>query len=276
MALYDDVSRLMRHVAAEVLVPRFRRLPAEEVSEKSPGEIVTSADLEAERRLAEGLARLCPSARVIGEEAVAADPQLLDRSDNGFAWLIDPLDGTANYASGRSPFGIMVALIGDGVPQLGWILDPLSGRMCFAERGQGATCNGKVVRTRPTGRIRPVAALGTHFLSPEKRERVHAAASSRLERVPVPMCAAESYPRVALGTNDIAMFQRILPWDHAAGALFVTEAGGCVTHWDCAPYRVGGSGKGILIAAGRHEWEVAAEVLLEPSAGLVEAERHAA
>jgi fructose-1,6-bisphosphatase/inositol monophosphatase family enzyme len=81
---------------------------------------------------------------------------------------------------------------------------------------------------------------------------------------------------VALGTNDIAMFQRILPWDHAAGALFVTEAGGCVTHWDCAPYRVGGSGKGILIAAGRHEWEVAAEVLLEPSAGLVEAERHAA
>jgi fructose-1,6-bisphosphatase/inositol monophosphatase family enzyme len=90
------------------------------------------------------------------------------------------------------------------------------------------------------------------------------------------MCAAESYPRVVLGTNDIAMFQRILPWDHAAGALFVTEAGGCVTHWDCTPYRVGGPGKGILVAAGRHEWEVAAEALLGASAGLVEAERHAA
>lgn len=276
MALYDDVSDLMRRVAAEVLVPRFRRLTADEVAEKSPGEIVTSADLEAERRLAEGLARLCPSARVIGEEAVAADPQLLDRADQGIVWLIDPLDGTANYASGHAPFGIMVALIGDGVPQMGWILDPLSGRMCFAERGQGAMCNETPVRTKPTGRIRPIAALGTHFLSPERRERVHAAAASRLKRAPVPMCAAESYPRVVLGENDIAMFQRILPWDHAAGALFVTEAGGRVTHWNGAPYRVGGQGKGVLIAAGPHEWELAAQVLLGPSAGLVEAERHAA
>src|SRR5690606_40867786 len=63
---------------------------------------------------------------------------------------------------------------------------------------------------------------------------------------------------------------------HAAGALFVSEAGGIVTHWDCSPYRVGGPGKGVLIAAGRREWDLAAEVLLGPAAGLVEAERHAA
>lgn len=276
MAIYDDVSDLMRRVAAEVLVPRFRRLTADEVSEKSPGEIVTSADLEAERRLAEGLARLCPSARVIGEEAAAADPQLLDRAGEGLAWLIDPLDGTANYAAGRAPFGIMVALVGDGVPQMGWILDALTGRICFAERGQGAMCDEQPVRAEPTGRIRPVAALGTHFLSAERRERVHAVAASRFDRVPVPMCAAESYPRVVFGRNDIAMFQRILPWDHAAGALLVSEAGGIVTHWDCSPYRVGGHGKGVLIAAGRREWDLAAELLLGPAAGLVEAERHAA
>lgn len=276
MAFYEDVSALMRRVAAEVLVPRFRRLSIDEVSEKSPGEIVTVADLEAERRLAEGLTRLCPSAHVIGEEAATFDPQLLARASRGMVWLIDPLDGTANYASGHAPFGIMVALIGDGTPQMGWILDPLTGRMCFAERGRGAMCNNRTVRTRPTGRIRPIAALGTHFLSPERRERVHRIAASRLECVPVPMCAAESYPRVALGINDISMFQRILPWDHAAGALFVTEAGGCVTHWDGSPYRVGGPGKGVLIAAGRHEWDIAAELLLGPAAGLVEAERHAA
>ena len=276
MALYDDVSTLMRRVAAEVLIPRFRRLSADEVSEKSPGEIVTCVDLESERRLAEGLARLCPSACIIGEETAAADPRLLGRAGSGIAWLIDPLDGTANYVSGRAPFGIMVALVGDGIPQMGWILDALTGRMCFAERGRGAMCDERSVKAKPTGRARPVAALGTHFLSVKQRDRVHAAAASRFDRVPVPMCAAESYPRIVFGRNDIAMFQRILPWDHAAGALFVSEAGGIVTHWDCSPYRVGGSGKGVLIAAGRREWDLAAEVLLGPAAGLVEAERHAA
>lgn len=276
MALYDDVSALMRRVAADVLVPRFRRLSPGEVSEKSPGEIVTCADLESERRLAEGLSRLCPAARVIGEEAAAADPGLLDCADRGIAWLIDPLDGTGNYASGRAPFGMMVALIGNGVPQMGWILDPLTGRMCFAERGQGAMWNERPVKARSTGRTRPVAALGTHFLPVEQRERVHRVAAPHFDRVPVPMCAAETYPRVAFGQNDIAMFQRILPWDHAAGALFVSEAGGIVTHWDCSPYRVGGPGKGVLIAAGRREWDLAADILLGPAAGLVEGERYAA
>jgi fructose-1,6-bisphosphatase/inositol monophosphatase family enzyme len=78
------------------------------------------------------------------------------------------------------------------------------------------------------------------------------------------------------GEDDIALFQRILPWDHAAGALFVTEAGGMVTHWDGSPWRVGGSGLGVLAAATPRLWERAADVLLSPAAGLVERDRIAA
>jgi len=271
-----QVSKLMRTVAAEVVLPRYQHLRAGEIAEKSPGEVVTCVDLEAELRLSAGLADLLPSALLVGEEAVAADPSLLDKVGEGVVWLIDPLDGTRNYSEGRAPFGMMVALVVDGEPQMGWMLDPLTDRMCFAERGQGAYCDDARVTTDSTPRDRPIAALGTHFLSPRRREEVHAAASRHFERVAVPMCAAESYPRLVLGRDDIMLFQRSLPWDHAAGALFVTEAGGRISHWDLSDYRVGGPSSGILAASDAGLWERAAEVLIVPAAGYSAAVERAA
>jgi len=276
MALREQVEALMRGVAAEAVVPRFRRLAAHEIVEKSPGEIVTSADREAERRLHDGLAALDRGARIVGEEAAAADPELLDDLGAGLVWLIDPLDGTANFAAGRGPFGMMVALVEDGAPIAGWMLDPLSGRLCHAERGRGAQCDGAPVRARATGANPPLAALATQFLPAERRARIHAHAGGRLDLVPIPRCAAESYPRLAFGENDIGLFQRTLAWDHAAGALFLAEAGGRVTHWDGGPYRIGGDGVGILAAATPRLWETAAEVLLAPGAGILEREERAA
>ncbi len=264
MSLYDGVTQLMQQVAADVVLPRYRRLRAGQVFEKSPGEVVTSVDLEAERRLSHGLRALLPAARIVGEEAVAANPALLDRIGQGAVWLVDPLDGTANYASGRGPCGMMIALVVDGLPQMAWILDPQSGRMVFCERGRGAWCQGqRVLCSRPL-RHRPTAALGTHFLPPARRELVHACAQRQFERVPVPMCAAESYTRLVLGPDDVMLFQRSLPWDHAAGALFVTEAGGKITHWDGSEYRVGGGGSGVLAAVTDGLWQQASAVLLAP------------
>lgn len=276
MPLHEEVSALMRTVAAEVVMPRFRGLADAEIAIKSAGEVVTIVDREAEPRLHDGLAGLGLGARIIGEEATEENPGLLDGVGEGLVWLIDPLDGTANFASGRGPFGMMVALVENGSTVAGWMLDPLSGRMCHAVRGMGATCDGAVVRARSSGAPRPRAALGTHFLAPDRRARVHARADLDLDVVPVPRCAAASYPRLVHGEDDVALFQRILPWDHAAGALFVTEAGGLVTHWDGAPWRVGGRGRGVLAAASPWLWERAANVLLHPAAGLVEEDRLAA
>lgn len=270
MPLRDQVSTLMRDVAADVVMPRFRLLAPEEIDEKSPGEIVTIVDRESERRLHDGLAALGLGARIVGEEAAEADADLLEGVDRGLVWLIDPLDGTANFAEGRAPFGMMVALVEDGAPLAAWILDPLAGRLCHAERGKGATCDGQPVRARSATRRAPRAALGTHFLPPDRRERVHAAAANGLAVQPVPRCAAESYPRLVLGQDDVALFQRILPWDHAAGALFLTETGGKATHWDGRPYRVGGTGQGMLAAATPDLWQAAADILLGAEAGLVD------
>lgn len=272
MSLRQQVAALMREVAGTVVMPRFRTLEPHEIAEKRPGEIVTRADREAELRLRDGLDALQLGARIVGEEAAEEAPELLDDIGSGLVWLVDPLDGTANFAAGRSPFGIMVALVDNGEPLAGWMFDPVSGRLCHAERGKGATCDSVTVRAQASGSPRPIAALGTQFLPAERRARVHAHAARRFDLIPIPRCAAESYPRIALGQNDVTLFQRILPWDHAAGALFVTEAGGEVRHWDHRPYRVGSGSPGVLVAATPHLWSTAASTLLGIGAGLVEPE----
>lgn len=261
MTLHSQVAMLMRRVAADVVTPRFRTLAAHEIADKGAGEIVTCADHEAEAALRDGLARLDVDARIVGEEACAADPSLLDGIGHGRVWLIDPLDGTANFAAGRQPFGMMIALVEDGVPMAGWMLDPVSGRLCEAVRGAGATIDGRPVRARGTGAARPVASLGTQFMDAPRRAAVHAAAETRFDLESIPRCAAESYPRLVLGRNDVALFQRILPWDHAAGLLFLTEAGGHATHWDGTAYRIGSASTGVLLAASEQSHAMAAKRL---------------
>lgn len=272
MALRDHVSAIMRGVATTVVTPRFRALSTQDIAEKSPGEVVTIVDREAEAWLYDGLSALGIGARIVGEEAAAQDPHLLQNIDKGLVWLIDPLDGTANFAAGRVPFGMMVALVEDGIPLEGWILDPLSGRMCHARRGHGATCDSRPIRANGTGEWPPQAALGTQFLTASQRDRVHTAAERALNLVPIPRCAAESYARLTLGKDDVALFQRILPWDHAAGVVLLTEAGGYATHWDGTPFRIGGTGAGILAAASEPLWDCAAKALLTPEIGLTRME----
>ncbi len=157
--LSDSVAALMRRVAADVVMPRYRNLAHHEVIEKAADELVTIADREAELYLNEGVARIIPEAGIVGEEAVSADPSLLGDLGNGLKWLIDPIDGTGNFAAGKPPFGLMIALIDSGIVQASWMLDPLTDRLCCAALGarcddQWRACHGKADR-----RVLPVAGI---------------------------------------------------------------------------------------------------------------------
>jgi fructose-1,6-bisphosphatase/inositol monophosphatase family enzyme len=263
MSLHSEVAALLRDVAAHVVLPRFRALRAQDIAEKSPGEIVTVVDRDAERMLCDGLDRLNIGARIVGEEAAAQYPEVLDGIGSGLVWLVDPLDGTANFAEGRVPFGMMIALVSDGLPIASWMFDPMTGRMCQAALGKGAMVDGVVVRSRQKVRLQPIASLATQFMAPDRRACVHDQAEQHFRLVPIPRCAAESYPRLVLGQNDVALFQRILPWDHAAGVLFLEEAGGRATPWDGTPSRVGSHSSGLLVAATDESWQLAAETFLD-------------
>lgn len=259
--LYEPVAALMRDVGATIMMPRFQALAAHEIREKSPGDLVTIVDAESEARLGEGLAALMPEAIVVGEEAAAADPSILDGLDHGVRWLIDPLDGTMNFAEGKRPFAIMIALVADGDPVAGWILDPATGRMCHAVKRGGAFVDGERVSARPTGAPLPVAAIAPYFLPPARQAEIEAKAAGRLKIVAIPRCAGEQYPRLVLGENDVTLFERSLPWDHAPGALFLTEAGGRIARTDGSPYRLWEKRAGLLAAASPALWDEAAAVL---------------
>jgi fructose-1,6-bisphosphatase/inositol monophosphatase family enzyme len=261
-ALATSVATLMRKVAADVVMPRYRNLASHEVIEKAVDELVTIADREAEERLHEGVAQLLPEAGIVGEEAVSADETVLERIGTGLNWVIDPIDGTGNFAAGRAPFGLMIALVHNGIIQQSWILDPLTDRLCHAVLGKGATINGERVQARPSGAPLPVAGISLLFADPENRVRLKARAEGRLQMADIPRCAAEQYPRVVLGVNDLAVFERTLPWDHAPGALFVNEAGGKVARPDGSAYVIGADpGRGLLAACSPQMWDHAAEIL---------------
>ncbi len=260
-ALDASVSALLRAVAEAAILPRFRALAAHEIFEKTPGDLVTVADHESEAMLAEGLTRLLPEARIVGEEAVAADPALRLQAGTGTAWIVDPLDGTMNFTEGKSPFALMVALAAAGETIAGWIYDPVSRRLCHAQRGGGAYIDGERIFARPSGAMLPIAAISTMFIPDVRRREIEARTAGRLDIAPIPRCAGEQYPRVALGQNDIALFERTLPWDHAPGALFLQEAGGRVARPDGSAYRLDDTRTGLIAAASPALWDEAARVL---------------
>lgn len=260
--LSRSVSGLMREVSRDIVLPRYRNFTSDEVIEKTAGELVTIADRESELRLNEGLSRILPEAGLVGEEACAADPSLTSRLESGLSWVIDPIDGTSNFAAGKPPFAIMVALVDAGVIQASWILDPLTDRLCEAALGKGAYINGERVTARSSGAAVPVAGLSVLFLNPADRQALIERVEGKFEIADIPRCAGEQYPRVVLGVHDLAAFERTLPWDHAPGALFVNEAGGRVARTDGSEYRLAADpGSGLLAASSPAMWDEAAAIL---------------
>lgn len=238
----DELTRavhaLMRDAAERAIVPRYRKLAAEQIVNKAVDDVVTIADGEAEAILAEGLARILPEAAIVGEEAYHADPSLQDRLGDALCWIVDPLDGTNNFAAGKPPFGVIVSLAEKGETIGGWILDVLTGRFCSTARGQGAFVDGERVQARPSGQTPPIAAISLVFADPARREALRSGIAPHYSCVDIPRCAAEQWPRLALGINDISIFERTLAWDHAAGVLFLNEAGGKAARPDGRAYRV--------------------------------------
>jgi fructose-1,6-bisphosphatase/inositol monophosphatase family enzyme len=248
--LIDEVSDLLRQVSAEVILPRFQQLEDCDIFEKSPGDFVTVADRQSEALISAALLKLRPGSRVVGEEACSADRGLLRNLNQGFVWLVDPIDGTANFAHGRLPFSVMIALLNDGEAVLSWMLDPVSGELCVAERGSGATINAARVFTQEADPTQLRGVILDQFMPSGVRQRVEAS-SSWLSSLPGMMCAGAEYPAIVKGERDFAVFWLTLPWDHAPGTLFLEEAGGVARRLNGQPYEVRSEGSGLIVARTR-------------------------
>jgi fructose-1,6-bisphosphatase/inositol monophosphatase family enzyme len=230
------VAGLMRETAAAELLPRFRNLAEGDIREKRPGDVVTVADVASEQRLAVGLAKILPGVPVVGEEAVEQDPGLVDLigRPGERCWVVDPLDGTSNFSKGFDRFAMIVCLIADRETVGGWILDVPNDRMAIALRGQGVTLDGRPVAGRPSAKpLRGLIAPRVHRefdrqLAPAQRKRLGSLSNLK--------CAGREYIEMLSGTYDFNLYRRTKPWDHAAGALMLSEAGGRAIRLKGTPY----------------------------------------
>lgn len=260
------VSALIAEAAAIEIMPRFRHLSEAEIRAKSaPDDLVTVADEAMERRLSADLRRLLPGSVVIGEEAAAADPSLHDLiAGPAPVWVVDPLDGTSSFAAGRPAFGVIVALVAGGETLMGWIHDPNTAETAAAERGSGAWLGGtKLSVSRPPSVAALRGAMATKFFPEPIRERLDARRG--LFRRHRQSHAAGDYLQLARGSLDFALYQRTLPWDHAAGALIHAEAGGYSARLDGSPYRPRYREGGLLAAPDRATWDYLHDVLFGPA-----------
>ncbi|MBA3804139.1 MAG: inositol monophosphatase [Acidobacteria bacterium] len=224
--------------AGRVLSERFGRATLQ-VTHKGDIDLVTEADLAAERLIIERIQSYYPRHTVLAEESCAGVAR--EESASEYRWIVDPLDGTTNYAHGYPCFCVSIALEVNGALEVGVIYDPTRNETFAAARGDGATLNGRRIRVSEIDDLNR-AMLCTGFPY-DVRDRgdfarhfsnfiMHAQAVRR------DGSAALDLAYVACGRFDGFWEEGLRPWDVAAGVLLIEEAGGRVSRYDGTPFDI--------------------------------------
>lgn len=246
----DKVAEIIKTIAQEEVLPRFNHLSVSDINTKDSSEdYVTTADTETERRLTQELTALLPGALVVGEEAAFKDPAVLDHlKENDPVWVIDPIDGTMNFAYGRSEIGVVVALVHKGETVAGWLYNPVFNRMIMGEKGCGAWCEGKKMKVaQPKDLHKMTGVVGRRVAFKD-------------ERLPKPAwwgSASFGYMLTITGATHYSAYRTkiIKPWDHAAGVMLHTEAGGYTSYVDGKSYTPLMGANHLVSAPSKEAWE---------------------
>lgn len=243
-AATDALVEAVRRVSREEILPRFRRLDGDEVRAKSRrDDLVTVADERAEAALARAAREILPGAAIVGEEAVEADPGLLAPLDDApLCVVVDPIDGTWNYANGLAVFGVILAVLARGECVFGLLYDPIGDDWVSAGRGEGSWYHRPGAASRRLAVASPLPLEEVRGSVPlavfprERRARVAAGMAKVGGSAPLG-CSCHEYRQIALGSLRFSVSPAPKPWDHAAGTLVVREAGGVAVGPDGSDYR---------------------------------------
>jgi fructose-1,6-bisphosphatase/inositol monophosphatase family enzyme len=255
----SEMIEIVRDVAKAEILPRFRRLSDGAISTKTSfDDLVTEADVASEKALTQRFQTLLPHAVIIGEEAVSEDESVLDQIDTDeLVVIIDPIDGTWNFAHGLSTFGVLIAAIYQGETIYGLLYDPLNDDWIETSLGEGSWfVRPDQLPRRLALSEQPVDSKLVGFFSPflfedsAVRERVAIqqvsyARSSNLR------CCCHEYRTMSQNGVDFFISPKPKVWDHAAGILAYQESGGYVCMLDGSPYKPTVR-KGVIVA-GRTE-----------------------
>jgi len=207
---------------------------------KGTVDLVTEADKGAEVLIAGRIRAAFPDHRLIGEEGARGATDAAGAADvSPYRWLIDPLDGTTNYAHGFPHFAVSIALEHEEAPLVGVVYDPIRDEIFAAARGKGATRNGQPLRVSTTAEpVRSLLATGFSYNLAQRETQaiIWRALLTQVQAIRQTGSAALNLCYIAAGRLDGYWESPLQPWDVAAGALIVTEAGGQVSDFAGGPF----------------------------------------
>ncbi|MET3521130.1 inositol monophosphatase family protein [Mesorhizobium abyssinicae] len=258
----DWLAGLLSDAATAEIMPRFRRLGEGDIRQKtSAADLVTEADVNAERVITARLRERYPSAMIVGEEACSDNPALLGGlGDAELAFVIDPVDGTFNFASGVPLFGVMLGVVVKGETVAGIIHDPVGKDWLIGARGAGSHirhAHGALEKVRVAAAV-PISqmtgAVSWQYLPEPERSRLARNQTKALSQFGY-RCAAHEYRLLASGHAHFVVYNKLMPWDHLAGVLIHQEAGGYAARIDGSAYLPSHVDGGILVAPDKDSWQ---------------------
>ncbi len=258
----DWLAALLADAASSEIMPRFRRLDRGDIKQKtSAADLVTEADVNAERVITARLRERYPDAMIVGEEAHSENPALLDGlAEAPLAFVIDPVDGTFNFASGIPLFGVMLAVVVKGETVAGIIHDPVGKDWLIGAKGAGSHVrhsDGSLEKARvadPVPMEQMTGAIGFNFLPEPERSRLALNHVRTLSQFNYRAAACE-YRLLATGGGHFVVYNKLMPWDHLAGALIHAEAGGYSARFDGSAYSARHIDGGLLVAPDKDSWK---------------------
>ena len=243
---YLEVALAAADAAAEAVRPYFRvGLVADDKSDDSP---VTLADRAAEQAMRSVLGQRCPEHGIIGEEFGATG------AGDGLRWVLDPIDGTRAFITGRTTFGTLIALIEDETPLIGIIDQPITRERWIGVAGRPTVFTGPL---GGTAGCRPCPALGGAELSCTSPDIFGEATRPPFERIRAAVRRTSwggdcyGFGLLALGQIDVIVETGLKPWDWAALVPVIAGAGGSVTDWAGRPLRLDGPGDILALGDAR-------------------------
>ncbi|RUX03047.1 inositol monophosphatase [Mesorhizobium sp. M8A.F.Ca.ET.059.01.1.1] len=258
----DWLAGILAEAAHAEIMPRFRRLGDGDIRQKtSAADLVTEADVNAERLITARLRERYPAAMVVGEEACSDNPALLEGLGAAeLAFTVDPVDGTFNFASGVPLFGVMLAVVVRGETVAGIIHDPVGKDWLIAAKGAGSHIRHahgsleKVHVAAPVPISQMTGAVSWQYLDEPERSRLARNQTKALSQFAY-RCAAHEYRLLASGHAHFVVYNKLMPWDHLPGVLIHQEAGGHAARIDGSAYLPSHVDGGLLVAPDQDSWQ---------------------
>jgi len=234
---HENIQEICFNISKNIILPKYKNLKEDDIKYKNASDLVTSADIAAEKELKNNLLKVLPSSNFIGEEEYATNEKIINfYQEDNYCWTVDPIDGTTNFVNGKDKFAIMIALTFKEKILYSWIYKPLENIMCNAILNEGAFVDKNKIKTKSIDDLdKGIGSISTKYWNDNDWKKIKLLKYEFFE-VKSYRCIGYEYVDIAQGKRNFAILSKLSPWDHIPGILFVRESGGSDIDFDNQKY----------------------------------------